>query len=400
MRSMFAPKPNKLIHCRQQPRWTQRSLLLLKQPEKSDFGGLQHQLYARDYRDRLLAITDFFELRDAGIPLLLEALRDPNGKVRELAAKCLSIFPDHPDVQPIFAASQYRDFRCQKTLKHHNQTITALDISPDQQQCLSVGSGGVIYLWDLVSGELVQTFADVDSGISKAIFNRDGRYVFSNHHTNRVYVWDIATGKCVKQLEGHDDRIVSLVLAPTGNNLITGSWDHTVGLWDLSEGQLIDRFTGHRRQVYTVAISPDGQTIFSADGDGVMRSWDRRSGQPQWAVQLDKTIVQALAVHPTQPILLSGDSRSRLSLWHAQTGEHLDTLPSWTYRATHQIVPSANGEMIFQTCGSGINIWHQPTGWFVGKLEGHRWATTAVVVSHDGKTIISASDDKTIKIWQ
>ena len=111
------------LDCRQQSLWTQRSLDLLQHPHKSKLSGQQKQLYARDYRDRLLAITELFELGEAGIPLLIEALRDPHQRVRQLAVRCLSIFPDHPAVHSLLNAAHYRNLRCQKTIKQGQKTI-------------------------------------------------------------------------------------------------------------------------------------------------------------------------------------------------------------------------------------------------------------------------------------
>jgi WD40 repeat protein len=387
------------IDCRQQSRWTQRSLALYKTPHKSQLVGQQRQLYARDYRERLLAITEIFELGEAGIPLLLEALRDPHGRVRALAAKCLSIFPDHPAVQSLFAAARYRHCRCRKTIRKLPQAVTALAISPDDRYLLSVYGTNSIDLWDNLTGQHVQTFLAQPSGISQAVFSHDGSYILSNQHDQQIGVWQVTTGKLVNQLAGHTGRITALTQSSDGKQLISGSWDGTIGIWDINTQQLITRLTGHRAPIYAVAISPDRQTIFSAAGDGTIRCWNCHTGRTQRIYQLGQTIVQTLAVHPTDSIWISGDRQARLSMWHTQTGAHLDTITAWTDRSTHQVMFSPDGNVIFQTCGHGINIWHQATGWLVHQLIGHRWATTALAMTSDGQRLVSGSDDKSIKFW-
>ncbi len=193
---------------------------------------------------------------------------------------------------------------------------------------------------------------------------------------------------------------MALALVPNENQLISGSWDGTIGLWDLDTGQRLKQFAGHHSPIYTVVLSGDGDWIFSADGNGTIRCWNRKTCRTEQIYHLGKTTVQALAVHPTEPILFSGDRQSRLSAWNYHTGEHIDTMAAWTYRATHQVILSPDGNAIFQTCGHGINIWHHTTGWLVHQLAGHRWATTALAMTSDGKTLISGSDDKRIKFWR
>jgi WD40 repeat protein len=381
----------KTIHSRQPSRWTTRSLDLLKQP----IDGLQSQIYARDYRDRLLAIATIFDQREAGIPLLLEALRDPHPRVRDLTLNCLSIWPDRPEVAALLRANQ--PLTCQRTLKHHRQPITALAVCPNDRTVLSLAAGEAqFYLWDLATGAIVHTYPNPDGTISQGIFSRDGNYFYTNAPHHRISVWSVTTGHIVQQLVGHIDRVTQVAIHR--QTLISGSADCTIGVWDLDSGQLRDRLTGHRGPITAIVLSPDGQTLISAALDQTIRTWNTATGKLQQIYQLNCNI-HSLAVHPTQPIVWSGDRQARLSSWNYQTGEHLDTLSSWSDRATHQIIPSPNGQLLYQTCGHHINLWHQPTGWPIQQLIGHRAHTTAIALTSDGQTLISGSDDRTIKIW-
>jgi COMPASS component SWD3 len=392
--------PTQTLHCRQVSRWSQRSLQLLNHPRKSELTGLQRSLYARDYRDRLLAITEIFNQREAGIPLLLEALRDPHPRIRELAVKCLSIWPDHPAVASVLAAD--RQFKCQRTLKHHSQPISTIALSPNNRTILSIAAGeDQFYLWDLATGAIVQTFPNPEGTISQGIFSHDGNYIYTNAPHNRISVWSVATGtlvqqSAVQQLVGHTKRVTQLTLSD--RTLISGSADGTIGLWDLDSGQLQTRLIGHRGPITAIVISLDDQTIISAALDQTIRIWHRPTGKIQRIYQLESH-VHSLAIHPIQPIFWSGDRQARLSSWNYQTHTHLDTLTSWSDRATQQIRPSPDGDILFQTCGSSINLWHQSTGWPIGQLIHHRAPVSAIALTADGQTLISGSDDRTIKIW-
>jgi COMPASS component SWD3 len=397
--------PAKTQHCRQSNPWTTRSLELLNHPKKSKLTGRQRSLYAHDYRDRLLAIAEIFDQREAGIPLLLEALRDPHARVRELAFNCLSIWPQQPEVASVLAAARYRQFKCQRTLKHHSHPITAIAVSPDNQTLLSIAAGeDQFYRWDLATGTIAQTFANPEGAIAQGIFSHDGDYLYTNAPHHRISVWSVATGTIVQQFVGHTDDLRSVgdhrvtQLTQTGQTLISGSADGTIGLWDLGSGELQKRLTGHRGPITAIVISPDGQTIVSAALDQTIRIWQRDTGKIQRIYQF-KSNIHSLAIHPTQPIFWSGDRQARLSSWDYQTHQHCDTLSSWSDRATHQIRPSPNGEILFQTCGSSINLWHPTTGWPIAQLISHRAPTTAIALTSDGETLISGSDDRTIKIW-
>jgi WD40 repeat protein len=390
--------PAKTPHSSQPNRWTTRSLELLNHPKKSPLAGLQRSLYARDYRDRLLAIAAIFDQREAGIPLLLEALRDPHPRVRELACNCLSVWPNSPAVASVLTAARQRQLKCQRTLKQHSQPITAIALSPDDRTLLSIAAGeDQFYLWDWATGTIAQTFPNPEGAIAQAIFSHDGNYFYTNAPHDRIAVWSVTTGKIVNQLTVHLNRVTQLTL--NRQTLISGSIDGTIDLWDLDSGQLRDRLIGHRAPISAIVLSPDGQTLISAALDQTIRCWQNNTGKIQQTYHLDCNI-HSLAIHPTQPIFWSGDRQARLSSWNYQTHQHLDTLTRWSDRATHQIIPSPNGDILYQTCGSSINLWHPATGWPIAQLIGHRAPTTAIALTSDGQTLISGSDDRTLKIWR
>jgi WD40 repeat protein len=402
LKSLFRPAVESIV-CDQQPRWSRQFVQQFKSTESTARLELQQQLYARDYQERLVTIDRIFHQGETGIPLLMTALRDPYGAVRDKAAQYLQTF-DRPEVHDLMRVRRYQQVRCLKTLKGHGAGITAVTISPDDRWILSSAGESQVYLWDAATGALATTFDAGDDTVSQAIFSADGRWIMTNSSRADILIWDRESGQIVQRLRGHTDRVAALQLAPGGNNLLSGSWDGTIGVWDLTASnltaaKLVERWSGHRDRIYALAISPDGETVFSGGADGTIRHWQRQAGEPLKIYELGKTIVYALATHPTQPILFSGDQKVRLSQWDYQTGEHLDTLPSWTYRPINAIVTSPDGEVVLHNCGHGISIWHQATNWFVHTLVHHRWAVTALAMSQDGQTIVSGSDDQTIKIW-
>jgi WD40 repeat protein len=384
--------------CNQQPRWSQKFIHQFKSPDTFALQGLQRELYVRDYQDRLITVDKIFQQKEAGIPLLIEALRDPYGAVRVKAEQYLQQF-DRPEVHDLMQVLRYRQLKCKLTLSGHSSGITTVNLSPDNHSILSTAGADEMCLWDAQTGAQIKSFAAVDCGISQAIFSADGRYIISNANKGEIWIWEIESGKVVQKLPGHTDRVSALQLAPAGRNLLSGSWDNTIGVWDLSSGKLLERWTGHTDRIYALALSPDGQRVFSGGADGTIRDWQRQGGEALQVYQLGNTIVYALAVHPTEPILFSGDKQVRFSQWNYQTGEHLDTLPAWTYRQISAIVPSANGEVVLHNCGHGISVWHQATNWLVHTMVHHRWAVTALAMSADGQLIVSGSDDQMVKIW-
>jgi len=86
---------------------------------------------------------------------------------------------------------------------------------------------------------------------------------------------------------------------------------------------------------------------------------------------------------------------------NSETGDIiLDPLEGHT-RSVRSVVFSPDGRRIVSASGDEtIRIWNSETGeMMLGPLKGHTDTVVSAVFSPDGRLIVSASFDKTIRIW-
>ena len=58
-------------------------------------------------------------------------------------------------------------------------------------------------------------------------------------------IWDVASGEELQTLTGHGDRVVSAVYSPDGSQVVTASDDGTAKIWDVASGEELQTLTGH-----------------------------------------------------------------------------------------------------------------------------------------------------------
>lgn len=72
---------------------------------------------------------------------------------------------------------------------------------------------------------------------------------------------------------------------------------------------------------------------------------------------------------------------------------HADTVSAVVFSPDGQLVASASDDRT-------VRVWETATGQCRSVLEGHADVVSAVLFSPDGQLIASASDDKTVQVWE
>ena len=55
--------------------------------------------------------------------------------------------------------------------------------------------------------------------VKKVSFSPDGTKVASGSSDKTVKLWDVTSGECLQTLEGHSDRVLSVSFSPDGSKL-------------------------------------------------------------------------------------------------------------------------------------------------------------------------------------
>ena len=176
----------------------------------------------------------------------------------------------------------------------------------------------------------------------------------------------------------HTKHIESLAFSPNGKTVASGSADATVKLWDVKTGKLISTLEGHVGWVRQINFSPDGKILISVSDGGGAQIWDLLTRR--LIKRFDEQNV--VAISWDSKVIAVGYDEGTVGLWDIASKRMLkvfgrNTSKEQKVRSWDQVVSN-----------------NKPV-----TLDAHTSRVTAVGFSPDGKTIISGSDDQTIKFW-
>ena len=154
------------------------------------------------------------------------------------------------------------------------------DISPDGTRLIAGHNDGHVRIYDTATGALLRTL-DHPGEVKVLRFapDRSGRFL-SASTDQTAHVWDLQTGERLQSFHGHTHTIISAAWSPDSRLIATASYDTTVRLWDVRTGALMVEPMAHSTWLSHVEFSPDGTLLATACRDGTARLWHRQTGQP------------------------------------------------------------------------------------------------------------------------
>jgi WD40 repeat protein len=284
--------------------------------------------------------------------------------------------------------------------------LRALDWAP-KEPVLAIGGRGKVILWD---AEKKQTIRTLNRAKTLSLsWSPDGRQLLRTCHTDSnpyVELLDATSGQLVQGItvDGYQPVLNAAAFAPDGKRVAFAGGNHdSVTLWDLEAKKSLWTRRGLGGPVVACGWSSDGKTIYYGQE---AKDLARRPRDRQLNFALDFADLELLRRgHSTyfDPKKIQRQVFERDGTTLSMDG------PPILYRAGETFtLPKGGGPNDGRTLIAGNRVAMESAGPIrlfdlgrksTGKLYGHSDVVQELAPSPDGKLLLSASLDQTLKVW-
>ncbi|KAK6487937.1 apoptotic protease-activating factor 1-like isoform X1 [Huso huso] len=337
----------------------------------------------------------------------------------------------------------------QNTMFGHCGPVNHCCFSPDDQYLASCSSDGTLKLWEVHTANewksidildffpsLTDEPKELEEVVRCSAWSSDGTRIMAAAK-NMVFVFDIESATLLSEIKtGRHSTIQSCDFCPSSQLVAIALSHYTVELWDLESNKKVADCSGHLSWVHCVRFSPDGSVLLSSSDDQTVRLWETKKVHPSSAVSLKRD--SDVLFHHNEISVVAPDNRKRLQLRNGKTGEViyqseeqesrircccLSKDPQAAVLAREDGTVKAgvmSPKQVLRNIGwwtlqlltlqqslltalglenGTVKVLEIPSGNTLCTLTGHTKTVLHCQFTPDGQTLITCSEDTTVRVW-
>ena len=188
---------------------------------------------------------------------------------------------------------------------------------------------------------------------------------------------------------------IGLCFSPGGKYLASAS--HEVFLWDVRKGQLVKQFPNREEQIISIAITPDSKYLVA--GGQNLFIWEIETGSEMFQIPESPDVIMDVALSSDGRLLATAELFGGVRLRDMQTKEALIVFEGFS--GISHFVGFAQNDTVLISAEEDktIRLWNLLTFDLIQEIE-IKQGISDMAIHPSGNLIASCSGEQYIKLWE
>ncbi|KAL2877489.1 hypothetical protein SGCOL_007233 [Colletotrichum sp. CLE4] len=248
-----------------------------------------------------------------------------------------------------------------------------------------------IQLWDYRMGTLIDRFEEHDGPVRGIDFHKTQPLFVSGGDDYKIKVWSYQTRRCLFTLNGHLDYVRTVFFHHELPWILSASDDQTIRIWNWQNRSLICTMTGHNHYAMCAQFHPKEDLVVSASLDQSVRVWDISGLRKKHSAPTSITFEDQVARANQNQTDMFGNTDAVVKF----VLEGHDRGVNWVaFHPTMPLIVSAGDDRL-------VKLWRmsETKAWEVDTCRGHFQNASGCLFHPHQDLILSVGEDKTIRVW-
>jgi WD40 repeat protein/tRNA A-37 threonylcarbamoyl transferase component Bud32 len=312
------------------------------------------------------------------------------------------------------APAEFRDWVWRQLYAHLDRSQVALKVCPQGMrgavfaangQCvITYGEDKKVRVWNL--RDRTEVWGTAEEDVRAPTLSDDGLTLAYGDKERVVHLYNLATGRDRIVLRGNTRHVYAIKFAP-GDRVVTLAEDRSVRVWDTRDGRELHQFTIPLKATGPQIISPNG-CLLAVRGtpEYATRVWNLETKhEVVFGVTSEAALLSGFSPDSERFVTVGAFPDTTTRLWEVKTGKLLATMHGHTNQVTRLVFSPDGKRMLTASMDRSVRVWDASPEQ-AGRdseallvLRGHTGWVEHAAFSPDGRRIVSSSHDRTMRYW-
>ncbi len=242
----------------------------------------------------------------------------------------------------------------------------------------------------------ISEFSGHSSGIY-SLFVHDEK-IYSASADGFIARWNTETGLQDKFAINIGKPVYALIIS--GNFLWAGTNAGDIYVFDLEKRIEIKHFVQHLTAIFILLVNPLKNVVYSADAEGNIAVWDRLTFDLKLFIPLGCGKIRRMSVSSEGDFLTIGGQDGYIRVFETQYYNEISSFYAHQDGVSAIMFhPNKKNELYSGGKDAIIRLWDWQSGSCMKEIPAHNFVVYDLIYLPDFNYVLSASRDKTVKIW-